>query len=419
MASDDLDESIDNGLQDDDLLKQALLARAQRRQLGASVDEQAQNRNLLAQALVGLGGVFESAARGHPSSDLAMKQIDAVQNQEANRRKLQALDDMNQIKALQPLLDERKLRLQNQLAIDKESTLAPIKAAAQLKNQLELRKAMGDQDADKQLRQLNFLEAQQGRTFGHQDDTQQRLFDQNREMKELGQSHAKELEDLRAQHAKELQSLKDTGKDAQGKGTSGPGQARADRIQLQANKQYSSELGNTETQLLSANKVLKLTAGITAEELKSTPQLKSDLSGALATMINQGRPATVYGMQHQEFDSAWGSAQKALGYLSGTTPDTMTNAQLGQLVKDINVLKKEYSIQHQQKFNAFVEGLPESTRPMLKNRFNTFRGTVLKNDEQENVPRGTNKSTIVNSGGINIDVSKLGREQKIKFLRGQ
>jgi hypothetical protein len=172
------------------------------------------------------------------------------------------------------------------------------------------------------------------------------------------------------------QTKKDVaGINAKAKATT-PG-ASADRNLLRASGMYHTEMGNTEDQLLAANRVNALVQGITAGDLKGTSQLKSDLSGALASMLNQGKPATVYGMSHQEFDSAYGRAQKALGFLTGETNDTITQPQLEQLAKDVDALKNEYSIQHTAKFNAFNSGLPDGIKPKMLERYNTFRQGVL------------------------------------------
>lgn len=148
---------------------------------------------------------------------------------------------------------------------------------------------------------------------------------------------------------------------------------RQQRNQMSGNQQYSKEMGNTENTLMSANRVNTLIQGIKAKDLQSTPQLKSDLSAALAQMLNGGKPATVYGMSHQDFDSAYGRAQRATQFLTGTTGDSMTDAQLNQLQKDIAALSGEYQKQHETKFKSFEAGLPEQVRPGLEDRYNKFR----------------------------------------------
>lgn len=151
---------------------------------------------------------------------------------------------------------------------------------------------------------------------------------------------------------------------------------RQQRNQMSANTQYSKEMGGTEAQLLSANRVNALIQGIDAGKLQSTPQLKSDLSAALAQMLNAGKPATVYGMSNQEFDSAYGRAQRGMQFLTGTTGNSMTQPQLDQLKKDVNALAGEYQKQREVKYNAFKQGLPSQVTGGLDQRYQTFTGGV-------------------------------------------
>lgn len=209
---------------------------------------------------------------------------------------------------------------------------------------------------------------------------------------------------------------------ADGSGRNGP--VARDRLQLQANQKYESTMHNTESQLYAANRVNTLISGIRAGDLVGTSQLKSDLSGALASMLNNGKSATVYGMSHQDFNSAYGDVEKAYGYLSGSTPGTITDDQLSQLGKDVAALKKEYMLQHQVQYNSFSKGLPDSVVPKLNDRFNYFRNSIV--DQQPQPRAQSSQNTVIPyapgqgpSSSAPLDVSKLTREQKLKILRGQ
>ena len=150
-----------------------------------------------------------------------------------------------------------------------------------------------------------------------------------------------------------------------------------ENMQMKANKDYSNEVGPAEKQLYNANRVLEISNKIGTGDLQSTKQLRADLSSALAQMLSGGKPATVYGMQHQDFDSLYARAQNAQQFLSGTTGDTMTPQQLNQLKKDVKALRDEYALQHKQQYESFKEGLGDSVVPKLDNRFNKVRSTVL------------------------------------------
>lgn len=152
------------------------------------------------------------------------------------------------------------------------------------------------------------------------------------------------------------------------------------RLQMAGNDKYSKEMHGPEDQLLAASKVMSLGKGIKAKDLVGTSQLKSDISAALAQMI-ANKPATVFGMQHQEFDSLWGRTQKILGFLSGETTGTITDAQLTQLMKDVQNLQKEYNLQREIKFNAFKANMPQGLVPGLEKRYETFGQGIMKAEE--------------------------------------
>lgn len=186
------------------------------------------------------------------------------------------------------------------------------------------------------------------------------------------------------------------------------------KTEMQANKQYAGEMGKMETQLLGSKKALSLVEKIKSGNLKSTSQLRSDLSAALGSLVNQGQPATVFSMSHQDFDSAWGRMQQAKQFLTGNTVDSMTKPQLQQLELDIKAISNELSEQHQTKYESFKEGLPDQFKPKLDNRFNKFRQGVGL------MPTGIVPTGLVGaqSGGPPpTDPSKMNKEQLKEYLR--
>lgn len=150
-------------------------------------------------------------------------------------------------------------------------------------------------------------------------------------------------------------------------------ETRGERVQMTGNQQYAQNMKTTEAALLSANKAAALTEGIANGTLKSTKQLSSDLSANIASLISGGRPATVFGMSHQDFDSAYKRVQNAYAMISGQTPNTMTNAQLKQLSLDIRALQSEYGKQHEAAYKSFSANMPENLKPGLDSRYHTFR----------------------------------------------
>lgn len=186
--------------------------------------------------------------------------------------------------------------------------------------------------------------------------------------------------------------------------------------EMQANKQYSAEMGGTEKQLLNANKVLRLVDDIESGKLQSTPQLRSDLSAGLGSLINQGQPATVFSMSHQDFDSAYGRLQKVFQFASGTTGNSMTKAQLHQLKLDVTALQNEFALQHQAKWEALREGLPSQFSEKLNNRFEKFRkgSHVQDNDNQEGAQGLVPKPPGLVGGGL---VRGPGTDQKPQTIK--
>lgn len=157
------------------------------------------------------------------------------------------------------------------------------------------------------------------------------------------------------------------------------------RIGMDANDKYSKELGSAEKQIYNANRILSLTEKIKSalsnpndpDAVKATQQLRADLSGALASMVNGGKPATVYGMSHQDFDSLYGRAQTLMSKLTGDPQGTMTPEQIQQLENDVKAMREEYGLSHEIAFNAFQEGLPNAVRGPLEKRFKKFRSEAL------------------------------------------
>lgn len=159
---------------------------------------------------------------------------------------------------------------------------------------------------------------------------------------------------------------------------------RGERTQMAGNQQYNQVMKPTEDALLSANKAGSLVTGISNGTLKSTKQLSSDLSANLASLISGGRPATVFGMSHQDFDSAYKRVQNAYAMFSGETPNTMTQPQLKQVALDIKALQNEYGKQHEAKFNSFSSNMPSQLQDGLQKRFHTFRqGAGIEQESQQ------------------------------------
>lgn len=437
--TDNYDEESSGDASDE--LEQALLERKRRREM----NQQMQGSNnidyggVISNGLVGLGELLARRG-GNPAQAYqnAKKSRDAGL---ASQAKLRALDDTQEMKGLTTLAQLR----QKQAGLDQkpellkqkqDGTVANLLTKLELsfQNQKALATVMGAQKEslakmqqahDEQMKTLHEQNVVRGQDL-NQDrydadraarsgDVESRIAsleriaaDRNQTTRDtVGQNNQTKMNlgEQSNQTKKDLAKLKSAAGGGDASGRNGP--VAKDRLQLQANQKYEQTMHNTESQLYAANRVSKLIGGIKSGDLVGTSQLKSDLSGALASMLNNGKTATVYGMSHQDFNSAYGDVQKMYGYLTGETPGTITDEQLNQLGKDIQALRKEYELQHSVTFNSFTKGLPDSVTPKLVDRYNYFRNSMVDSSPE------SRPNKVVKSGGIDVDmVSVISPEGK-------
>ncbi len=150
---------------------------------------------------------------------------------------------------------------------------------------------------------------------------------------------------------------------------------------LRANQQYQNTMKTVEQGLMQANRAVHLVQGIDAKELKINKTLRADLTNVMASLVGGGKPSTVYGQQHMEFDSAYQSVSDKLNYLRGRADDTLPPEQFEQLKVDINALKGLYDLQHKDTYSSFREGVPEQFRGDLDKRYGSLRKNLKLNAE--------------------------------------
>lgn len=155
----------------------------------------------------------------------------------------------------------------------------------------------------------------------------------------------------------------------------GKTQAFTDRNQVNVSGQYNQTVKPLEDVMTSANRVQAIISRIKNGELKSTPTLTTDLSMALAGMLNKGAAATVSGSENAgaAMQSMAGEAATKYGFVAGQPMNSVTPAQLDQLDKDVGALKGEYSSARKNVFGSWIQGMPTQFQPGLMNRFNTFK----------------------------------------------
>jgi hypothetical protein len=150
-------------------------------------------------------------------------------------------------------------------------------------------------------------------------------------------------------------------------------QNQGDRIQLTANKQYEATMKPAEQGLVSANRAEDIMGQVESNKLKMNKSLRADMTSQLAALTGGGRPSTVYGQAHQEFDSAYQRVKDFENYIKGTADDTIPKAQFKQLKADISALKGLYGQQHEIQYQSFREGVPDQVRDKLDSRYDTIR----------------------------------------------
>lgn len=156
------------------------------------------------------------------------------------------------------------------------------------------------------------------------------------------------------------------------------GGVRSEGNELRANQQYSTNIGKFENTISSSDRALDIINKLKTGEggLKSTPQLRADLSAAMASMFAGGKPPTVYGMSHQDVDTAFTKLQNYNTFITGNPTNTIPSKMLDQMDKDISALKGEYTKNHENMYTSFREGLSPHLQTKLDKRYNKYRSNI-------------------------------------------
>jgi hypothetical protein len=168
-------------------------------------------------------------------------------------------------------------------------------------------------------------------------------------------------------------ALKDAQLEAMKAAIAGRQTNQQERSDNQVNRQFTDVMKKSQDGLHQATRAENLISKISSGDLKANKAIRADLSGTLASLVNNGTPATVHGSTQQEFDSAFGRVGDAYNFLSGSAETTLPPEQLKQLKIDISALKHEYSLQNDDTYRSFREGINPRQQEKLDKRFNTFR----------------------------------------------
>lgn len=142
--------------------------------------------------------------------------------------------------------------------------------------------------------------------------------------------------------------------------------------QMRANNAYDTNIGKKyEDRLDAANRVKILLGNAMNGQLIPS----ENLGQQLATDINvlQAGHSSVSGTQHSRPNTLFGKVGQLVHFASGDATPAITQSDLGQMLKETDMLYGEIGTQHQNKFNSWVKGQPQEVRPMLVDRFNTSR----------------------------------------------
>jgi hypothetical protein len=143
-------------------------------------------------------------------------------------------------------------------------------------------------------------------------------------------------------------------------------------LEQRASNQYRQNMGQIEGQILQSSKIEDILNKAISGEITPSQVLSSEIAGSLNTMFT-GKPSTVTGMSEAEYRSAKGRFNNLAGFITGDPQAVVTPQQLQQYLKEVQALRGNYLNQHEQKFNSFIESLPEQQRPLLQNAYHKFR----------------------------------------------
>lgn len=142
---------------------------------------------------------------------------------------------------------------------------------------------------------------------------------------------------------------------------------------FRASLAYDRNMKQSENGLHQARRAVHLIEKVDSGQLQANKALRADLSASLGSLVNGGRPATVYSMSEQEFSSAFQRVMDAYNWAAGTAQTTLPKAQLDQLLLDVKALQQEYGMQHADTYTSLRESMPEEVVPKLDARFNKIR----------------------------------------------
>lgn len=147
---------------------------------------------------------------------------------------------------------------------------------------------------------------------------------------------------------------------------------RQEGLQMKANSAYDHTIGQKyEDRLDAANRVKDLLS----KAMDGSLIPSTSLGQQLATDINvlQAGHATVSGTEHSTKSTLFGKAGDLSHFMSGQATPSLTQSDLGQMLKETDALYKDVGDQHQSKFTSWLKGQPTEVRPLLLDRFNSSR----------------------------------------------
>lgn len=155
----------------------------------------------------------------------------------------------------------------------------------------------------------------------------------------------------------------------------GPNSPQATRVQNQVNSQYQSTMKGWEGSLSAADQLERTIKDVDLGELNSSKNVRGELNAKIASLLGGGKPSTVYGTQSIEQDSLYQHTMDKINSVLGESNSTITDKQWEQMKKEIASFKASNAKMHDDAYQSFREGISESYRQGIDNRFSKFRGS--------------------------------------------
>jgi hypothetical protein len=426
----------DSASSPDDVLADAIAERARRRQASQAMMAQ-QGQSPLADIAIALASGWSGGLSGRDGGQIYRQTIASRDAQIANKAKLQALEDKNDltpIMALAKLRQQRalvpeKIDLNNQAMMQRLAMTQDFQKKMQ-DNKGDLTKTLaemgydfkgaeGDKNRDLKQQQMEQRMAELEAKLQNNLDLQGKKNDgslQTQGVKNTGAATtqgiknegAAKTQTLKNQGAADVQTLKNQG---QGSGTNSRAATAADRLASAAADKIHNDtiVKGLSTQKQLADRALGILdrPGLTNQEF-------NDIQMEMSNAIAGAKSAAIGKLERTEYTSL---QQKFNELVQQVTGEPQEAVPTGILARAKSLAQETADRFGADRYTRAQSLRREYSNPLaMKNQNDAISKYVFTPSSRSSAPAG---GAVVNAGGMNIDVSKMTRQQKLNFLRGQ